>query len=36
MLFVETDYNPDDTGQLSTRIEAFMDSLKIKKQKNKA
>jgi benzoyl-CoA reductase/2-hydroxyglutaryl-CoA dehydratase subunit BcrC/BadD/HgdB len=35
MLFVETDYNPDDTGQLSTRIEAFIDSIKIKKLKNK-
>jgi len=27
MLFVETDYNPDDTGQLSTRVEAFIDAL---------
>jgi len=36
MLFIETDYNPDDTGQLSTRVEAFIDSLKIKKRKTKA
>lgn len=28
MLFVETDYSPDDAGQLATRVEAFMESLK--------
>ncbi len=27
MLYVETDYNPDDGGQLSTRVEAFIDAL---------
>jgi len=27
MLYVETDYSPDDRGQLSTRIEAFIESL---------
>ena len=31
MLSIETDYSPDDKGQLSTRIEAFIDSLKFKK-----
>ncbi len=31
ILFIESDYNPDDTGQLMTRLEAFLDSLKIKK-----
>lgn len=31
MLYVETDYSPDDMGQLSTRIEAFLESLKAKK-----
>ena len=33
MLYIETDYNPDDLGQLSTRIEAFLESLKAKKSK---
>lgn len=33
VLFIETDYNPDDAGQLSTRVEAFIDSLKNKKRK---
>ncbi|MFC2114002.1 2-hydroxyacyl-CoA dehydratase, partial [Bacteroidota bacterium] len=32
MLYVETDYNPDDTGQLSTRLEAFLESIKNKKR----
>lgn len=32
MLYVETDYNPDDGGQLSTRVEAFIDSLNGHKQ----
>jgi benzoyl-CoA reductase/2-hydroxyglutaryl-CoA dehydratase subunit BcrC/BadD/HgdB len=31
MLYLETDYNPDDVGQLSTRIEAFLESLKALK-----
>ncbi len=30
-LFIESDYNPDDSGQLITRLEAFLDSLKNKK-----
>lgn len=34
MLYIETDYNPDDLGQLSTRIEAFLESLKSKKRKS--
>lgn len=33
ILFIETDYNPDDSGQLSTRVEAFIDSIKNKKIK---
>jgi len=32
MLFVETDYSHDDKGQLSTRIEAFLESLKNRKK----
>ena len=28
MLSIETDYSPDDAGQLATRVEAFMESLK--------
>ena len=30
MLYVETDYSPDDMGQLSTRVEAFIESLKTR------
>ena len=33
MLYVETDYSPDDMGQLSTRIEAFLESLKARQRK---
>lgn len=33
MLYIETDYSPDDMGQLSTRIEAFLESLKARKRK---
>jgi benzoyl-CoA reductase/2-hydroxyglutaryl-CoA dehydratase subunit BcrC/BadD/HgdB len=33
MLYIETDYSPDDKGQLSTRIEAFLESLKTRKRK---
>lgn len=33
MLYVETDYSPDDMGQLSTRIEAFLESIKTKKRR---
>ncbi|MDD5057561.1 MAG: double-cubane-cluster-containing anaerobic reductase [Sideroxydans sp.] len=32
MLYVETDYSVDDKGQLSTRIEAFLESLKNRKK----
>lgn len=35
MLYVETDYSPEDRGQLSTRIEAFIESIKMKKRKRK-
>jgi benzoyl-CoA reductase/2-hydroxyglutaryl-CoA dehydratase subunit BcrC/BadD/HgdB len=35
MLYVETDYSPDDMGQLSTRIEAFLESIKTRKRKSK-
>jgi benzoyl-CoA reductase/2-hydroxyglutaryl-CoA dehydratase subunit BcrC/BadD/HgdB len=31
MLYLETDYNSKDDGQLSTRVEAFIESLKTKK-----
>ncbi len=31
MLYLETDYNTEDNGQLSTRVEAFIESLKTKK-----
>ncbi len=34
MLYVETDYSPDDMGQLSTRIEAFLESIKTRKRKS--
>lgn len=33
MLYVETDYSPDDMGQLSTRVEAFIESLKTRSRK---
>jgi len=33
MLYVETDYSLDDMGQLSTRIEAFIESMKTRKRK---
>jgi benzoyl-CoA reductase/2-hydroxyglutaryl-CoA dehydratase subunit BcrC/BadD/HgdB len=32
MLYIETDYSPDDQGQLSTRIEAFLESIKARKR----
>ncbi|HEX8980389.1 MAG TPA: 2-hydroxyacyl-CoA dehydratase family protein [Parasulfuritortus sp.] len=32
MLYVETDYSPDDMSQLSTRIEAFIESIKTRKR----
>lgn len=36
MLYVETDYSPEDHGQLSTRVEAFIESIKFKKRKKKS
>lgn len=35
MLYLETDYSPEDHGQLSTRIEAFIESIKMRKRKQK-
>ena len=35
MLYVETDYSPEDKGQLSTRVEAFIESIKMRKRKQK-
>jgi benzoyl-CoA reductase/2-hydroxyglutaryl-CoA dehydratase subunit BcrC/BadD/HgdB len=35
MLYVETDYSPDDMGQLSTRVEAFIESIKSRKRRRK-
>jgi benzoyl-CoA reductase/2-hydroxyglutaryl-CoA dehydratase subunit BcrC/BadD/HgdB len=35
MLYVETDYSPEDMGQLSTRVEAFLESVRIKKGKSR-
>ncbi len=35
MLYVETDYSPEDTGQLSTRVEAFIESIRTKKRKSR-
>ncbi len=32
MLYIETDYSPDDEGQLSTRVEAFLESIKKRKR----
>lgn len=36
MIYVETDYSPDDQGQLSTRIEAFLEALKARKRQARA
>jgi len=33
VLYVETDYSADDMGQLTTRIEAFIESMKSRKRK---
>lgn len=35
MLYVETDYSPDDMGQLSTRVEAFIESIKNRKRRKR-
>lgn len=31
MLYLETDYSPEDMGQLSTRVEAFLESIRSRK-----
>lgn len=36
MLYVETDYSPEDKGQLSTRVEAFIESIRMRKRKRRA
>jgi benzoyl-CoA reductase/2-hydroxyglutaryl-CoA dehydratase subunit BcrC/BadD/HgdB len=33
LLTVETDYSPDDAGQLTTRVEAFIESLKARSRR---
>ena len=33
MLYLETDYSTEDLGQLSTRIEAFIESIKARRRK---
>ena len=33
MLYIETDYSPEDMGQLSTRVEAFIESIKARNRK---
>ena len=33
MLYLETDYSNEDLGQLSTRIEAFIESIKARRRK---
>lgn len=33
MLYIETDYSPEDVGQLSTRVEAFIESIKARNRK---
>ncbi len=35
MLYVETDYSPEDSGQLSTRVEAFIESIMARRRKKK-
>ncbi len=34
MLYIETDYSPEDAGQISTRVEAFVESIKLKSRRN--
>ena len=34
VLNVEVDYNPEDSGQLTTRLEAFIESVKDNKRNN--
>lgn len=33
MLYLETDYSPEDSGQLSTRVEAFLESVRARKRR---
>ncbi|MEW6220709.1 MAG: 2-hydroxyacyl-CoA dehydratase family protein [Thermodesulfobacteriota bacterium] len=33
MLAIETDFSPEDTGQLSTRVEAFIESIRARKRR---
>jgi benzoyl-CoA reductase/2-hydroxyglutaryl-CoA dehydratase subunit BcrC/BadD/HgdB len=33
VMYIETDYSPDDMGQLSTRVEAFIESVKSRERK---
>ncbi len=33
MLYIETDYSPEDVGQLSTRIEAFIESIRSRRRR---
>ena len=35
ILYLESDYSPSQSGQLTTRVEAFIESLKIKNRKRK-
>ncbi len=35
VLYLETDYSPEDEGQLSTRIEAFIESIKARRRQMK-
>lgn len=33
MLYIESDYGPEDTGQISTRVEAFLESIQARKRR---
>ena len=35
MLYIETDYSPDDMGQLTTRVEAFLESIKTRRRQQR-
>lgn len=35
MLYVETDFSPEDHGQLLTRVEAFIESIKMRRRKKR-
>lgn len=36
MLYIETDYSPEDQGQLSTRVEAFIESIRFRKRRRES